>query len=189
MGFYPSNGMGSHNIAISDLKMTINTCKAQQLVWLGLCHLITIVTRNVASRLKSSLHNLFGRHHKLVDRYEISISQMTMDLSLFAYVFFPLPLSRLLLDLTVYMSSTVSVLKEAGTWCTSGAAGCIPGFWWGPCCSSFVSVLCCVFSFVLFVFVLCLVYPMLLVFLDGPFLTAPSDPLKFTNDFYKAKPV
>jgi hypothetical protein len=55
-----------------------------------------------------------------------------------------------------------------------------------------VGVLCQVeihFVSVLFVFVLCLVYLMLLVSLDGPFLTAPSDPLKFTNDFYKAKPV
>ena len=34
----------------------------------------------VASRLKSLLHKLYGSHHDLVDRYEISISQMTMDL-------------------------------------------------------------------------------------------------------------
>ena len=127
----------------------------------------------------SSLQKIYGRHYKLVDRYEISISQMAMDLSLFAYGFFPLSLSRLLLDLTVYMSSTVSVIKEAGTACPSRVAGFIPGFWWGPCCSSFVSVLCCVF--VLFAFVLCLVYRMLLVSLN--------DPLKFINDFYKAKPV
>ena len=54
-----------------------------------------------------------------------------------------------------------------------------PRFLVGSSCSSFVSVLCCVF--VLFVFVLCLVYRMLLVSLN--------DPLKFINDFYKAKPV
>ena len=29
-------------------------------------------------RLESSLGKFFGRHHDLVDRYEISISQMTM---------------------------------------------------------------------------------------------------------------
>jgi hypothetical protein len=34
-------------------------------------------------------------------------------------------------------------------------------------------ILLCVFVFVLFVFVLCLVYPMLLVTLDCPFVTAP----------------
>ena len=37
----------------------------------------------VAPRLKSSLQTLYGRHHNLVDRYELSISQMTMDLLLF----------------------------------------------------------------------------------------------------------
>ena len=97
------------------------------------------------------------RHYKLVDRYEISISQMAMDLSLFAYVFFPLSLSILLLDLTVYMSSMVSVLKEAGTGCPSRAAGFIPGFWLGPSCSSFVSVLCCVFVCLSSFCVLCIV--------------------------------
>ena len=38
--------------------------------------------------------------------------------------------------------------------------------------SSVQHILCC--GFVLFVFVLCLMYPMLPVFLDCPFLIAPS---------------
>jgi len=33
--------------------------------------------------LKSSLQKLYGRHHNLVDRSEISISQMIMDHLLF----------------------------------------------------------------------------------------------------------
>jgi hypothetical protein len=37
----------------------------------------------VAPKLKSSLQKLYGRHHDLDDCYEISISQMTMDLLLF----------------------------------------------------------------------------------------------------------
>jgi hypothetical protein len=37
----------------------------------------------VAPRLKSSLQKLYCRHQNLVDRYEISISQMTMDHLLF----------------------------------------------------------------------------------------------------------
>jgi hypothetical protein len=37
----------------------------------------------VVPMLKSSLQKLYGRHYNLVDRYEISISQMTMDISLF----------------------------------------------------------------------------------------------------------
>jgi hypothetical protein len=51
-------------------------------------------------------------------------------------------------------------------------------FWVGPCCSSF-RFLCC-FSFLLFIFVLCLVYPMLSVSLDCLFLIAPSF---FSDDF------
>jgi len=34
----------------------------------------------VAPRMKSSLQIFYGRHHNLVDRCEISISQITMDL-------------------------------------------------------------------------------------------------------------
>ena len=37
-------------------------------------------SNNVALRLKSSLQVFDGRHHDLVDRYEISIFQITMDL-------------------------------------------------------------------------------------------------------------
>ena len=45
----------------------------------------------VAPRLKLPLQQLYGRHHNLVDHYEISISQMTMGLLLFNVdVFFPL---------------------------------------------------------------------------------------------------
>jgi hypothetical protein len=39
--------------------------------------------------------------------------------------------------------------------------------------------------FALFVFVLCLVYPMLIVFLDGPILTTTSDSLSLSNYFNK----
>jgi len=54
-----------------------------------------------------------------------------------------------------------------------------------PSRNSFFSMF---FLFVLFVFVLCLVYPMLIVFLDGPILTAPSDSLTFINYFNKVHP-
>ena len=66
----------------------------------------------VAPRLKSSAQKIFGRHHHLVDHFEISISQMTMDLllvtNMYVDVFFPLSLSKLLPDLTVYMSNTAT---------------------------------------------------------------------------------
>jgi hypothetical protein len=37
----------------------------------------------VASRLKSSIQKFYGCHHNLVDRYELSITQMTIYLLLF----------------------------------------------------------------------------------------------------------
>ena len=112
-------------------------------------HLLTQKLLNqgyVAPRLKSSLQKLLGRHHDLVDSYEISISQMTMDLFLSRiFFFFPLSLTRLLSD---------SAKK----------------YWVRVAHLVLLSVVCCV----LFVFILCLVFPMLPVSLDCPFLIAPS---------------
>jgi hypothetical protein len=73
---------------------------------------------------------------------------------------------------TDYMSNMAIVLWEERTAFPSRMPGFASGFWWGSCCSSFV-VFCVVF-FVLFVFVLCLVCPMLQVSLDCPFSIAPS---------------
>ena len=57
----------------------------------------------VAPKLKSWLRKFYSRHHDLIDRYEISISQMTMNLLIFMliFVFFHLLLLRLLADLTL----------------------------------------------------------------------------------------
>ena len=41
----------------------------------------------VGPRLESFSQKLYGRHHNLGDRYEIAISQMTMELLLFTYMF------------------------------------------------------------------------------------------------------
>ena len=69
----------------------------------------------VVHRAESSLEKLYGRHHNLVDRYEISISQMTMD-RFYVDAFFPLSLPILLPDLTVcYLSNTADVLSAART--------------------------------------------------------------------------
>ena len=42
----------------------------------------------VSPRLKSSLEIYYSYHHELVDSYEISRSQMKMDLFLFTYIVF-----------------------------------------------------------------------------------------------------
>ena len=56
----------------------------------------------------------------------------------------------------------------------SRAPSFIPCFWWSLCYSSLLfSFLCCVFCFIC-LYVLCLVYPILPVSLDCPFLICPS---------------
>ena len=42
----------------------------------------------LSPRLQSSLQKLYGRHRNLVDPYEISISQMTMNLLFFTWMFY-----------------------------------------------------------------------------------------------------
>ena len=59
-------------------------------------------------------------------------------------VFFPLSLPRVLSDLTVYMSKTTDVLKEAGTAYHLGAPRFITVFGGSSCCSSVLD-LCIVF--------------------------------------------
>ena len=67
-----------------------------------------LLKTDVAPRLKSSLQNFYGRHYELVDRYEISISQITIDLFAFTQIcsfFFQRP--------DFDFSITVNVLYEA----------------------------------------------------------------------------
>ena len=103
----------SSNIPVSQL-IRYSTACAEYSDFLDRAQLLTqnlLKQDHVAPRLKSSLRKLYGRHHNLVDRYEIFISQMTMDLFLFTYVFFPdLSLQILLPDLIVYMSNTTGDL-------------------------------------------------------------------------------
>ena len=92
-------------------------------------------------RVKSWLQTFYGRHHGLPDRYELSISQITMDLYF----------SRWLFSFLYHRQD-----RFLGR---------------GPCFSSFkLSVLLCVFFYILFVFVLCLVCPIVSVSLDCSFL-------------------
>ena len=100
----------------------------------------------------TSLQKYHCRHHNLVDRYEISISQGPWIL--YVDVFFPLSPSLLLPDLTIYMSNTTGLI-EAGTAYRSRPTEFAPGF--------------------LVVSVLLIFLP---VSLDCPFLIAP---LVFSN--------
>ena len=59
----------------------------------------------VAPILKSLLQTFYGRHHELVDRYEIYISKMAMD-PFFSSVL-PLSPTRLLPDETIYSTGSV----------------------------------------------------------------------------------
>ena len=78
---------------------------------------------NVAPSLKSSLHKLYGRHHYLVDRYTIFISQMTMKL-FFLRIFFLSSITDktiLLSNFTIYkhdgcIKRSINYLLFACTW-------------------------------------------------------------------------
>ena len=75
----------SYEVYISQL-MGYSWVSAQYSDFLDRYQLLTKKLRKqdyVAPRLKSSLQQLYCRHQNLVDRYEISISQMTMDHLLF----------------------------------------------------------------------------------------------------------
>ena len=69
----------------------------------------------VGPRLEYSSQKLYGRHHNLGDRYEIVISQMTMDLLLFTWMFSFFYHCQDFCRTWLYMSNTVCVLLEAGT--------------------------------------------------------------------------
>jgi len=58
-------------------------------------------------------------------------------------VFFPLSLTRLLPDLTIYMSNTAGVLSEAGTTYLSRAPEFTPGFFRGVRVAHLFRFLCC----------------------------------------------
>ena len=52
-------------------------------LWLSLCKIVrssVILLLPLLVKLKSSLQKLYGRHHDLVDRYGIYVSQMTTDM-------------------------------------------------------------------------------------------------------------
>jgi lysophospholipase L1-like esterase len=72
-------------VNISQLIRYSRAC-AQYSDFLGSTQLLTqklLKQGYIAPRLKSWLQTFYGRHHNLVDRYKISISQMTMDLLLY----------------------------------------------------------------------------------------------------------
>ena len=63
--------------------------------------------------MKSSLQQFYCCHYELVDRYEISISQMTINLFPCKYiVFFLLSQIRLLPNFTIYVTLLVSYQKQ-----------------------------------------------------------------------------
>jgi hypothetical protein len=97
----------------------------------------------------------------------IHISNYNVSITFFADVFFPLSLRRLLSDLTVYMSNclTRNCLPFMSTWVHTRilVRSVLP-----------IVLVFFVVCFALFVFVLCLVYPMLSVSLDCQFLITLS---------------
>ena len=118
--------------------------------------------------LNSSADNFYRGHHDLVDRYEISISQMTMNLLFYTYICSFLCHRQDFYRIWV----TRQVLYKKQELLTIGECLGLPSVLLGFVLLIFFlvfSLLCCVFS-VLFDFVLCLACPMLTLFLICPFL-------------------
>ena len=83
--------------------------------------------------LRSSLveiiaSNFYCLHHNQVDRYEISIPHMTIDLYFLRRCFLSSITAKFLPDLTVFMSNTAGVLYEVGTTFLLRAHAFTPGF-------------------------------------------------------------
>ena len=72
----------------------------------------SIITVHLDPKLKSSVHKCYGRHHDLVERNEISISQMTMDLLLLRRCFLSSITAKMFTRLVSldYMSITAGIL-------------------------------------------------------------------------------
>jgi len=66
-------------------------------------------------RVKSSLQTFYGGHHNLVDRYEISRSQTTMDLFDILRRSFVSSISAKTFTRLYMRSNSVGILYEAGT--------------------------------------------------------------------------
>ncbi len=97
----------------------------------------------VASRLKSSHQKFYGRHHNVVDHYELAISQMTMALLHFKQMFTFLYLCQDYYRTCLYICVTRQVSykkQEQLTLREHMSSSTI--FWWGLCCSTFQFVWC-----------------------------------------------
>jgi len=88
------------------------------------------------------LEKLHGRHHNLVNRCEISISQMTMDLLLFTYMFSVLYNCQYFDRTCLYIWAIRRVsCKKQEILALHDHLSSTPVFWWGLCCSIFIFIL------------------------------------------------
>jgi hypothetical protein len=153
--------------------MTDNPTAIRSHSWRPLCNLLRwhkeiLKQGYVAPVLKSSLHKLYGRHHNLVDHYEISISQITFYVDVYflyhCQYFYQTWLYIRVTRRVSYKKHELLTLREHLSW--------LPVFLWGPCCSSFlfsVSCFCfvCLCSVSNVVCVLCPMLPVSLQFAPG----------------------
>ena len=113
--------------------------------------------------LRSSLveiiaSNFYCLHHNQVDRYEISIPHMTIDLYFLRRCFLSSITAKFLPDLTVFMSNTAGVLYEVGTTFLLRAHAFTPGFLW-LILLVYCIVLLCTFTFQVRVMMLVTIFP------------------------------
>ena len=97
-------------------------------------------------KLKSSLRKFYGRHHELVDRYGITVSQMISDMFLIIYVLttIPFPFHECDLPIVTIYRICNNINTHDGYYMWSRIylpfrSTCnIPQFWWDSCCLSLV---------------------------------------------------
>ena len=53
-------------------------------------------------KLKSSLRKFYGRHHELVDRYGITVSQMISDMFRYVVTTIPFPYMNVTYRITIF---------------------------------------------------------------------------------------
>ena len=122
-------------------------------------------------KLKSTLRKCYGRHYDVVDRYGISVSQMTTDMFHLSK-HFPVISSLMTYHRVCNQINTTDVTSEAGTAYHSGAPEFTPGFKWGSCYSIFSSM--CMFYRSLFVLLYFFFLPLCcLFFFDMRILIIP----------------
>ena len=135
----------AYGVYISQLIRYSRTCSSyQDFLDRGLLLTRKLLNQQfLLAKLKSSLRMLYDRHHDLVARYGISVSQMTTDMFHLSSAI-PGPFLVHSYHRVCNQINTTGVTSVAGTAYPTGTSEFTPGFQWDSCYSifGFVCMLC-----------------------------------------------